>query len=156
MSKSIYISIFLFLTTISSCSSEHSGEQSNNQTHVRVGSFKFQANTQNKAEIFNATKYAAHLYNYKLKTETDYHVYTKDNYNYVMFFTPTEGWDCYILYLDALNDKLAKKELNTFENIVTTVKERLGNSITYIERDKCPPRFKLRKNQWDQSRGQTT
>ena len=133
MSK--HVLIFLCLLILASCSNEESSEQS----YVLVGAFQFQVKVPDDAELFNIAESVAISHDYKLESETAYQLYSKNTNKYFMFFSPAEGWNCYNLHIEALNQKLAKTELATFENIKTIIKERLGDSITYIGSEKCPP-----------------
>jgi PBP1b-binding outer membrane lipoprotein LpoB len=132
MSK--YISIFLLLSILSSCSDE----QSSTQSYVLVGAFQFQVVEPDDAKFFRVAREIAVSYEYNLESETAYQLYSKNTNKYYMFFSPAVGRNCYNLKIEALNQKLANIELENFEKIKETIKERLGDSITYIGSEKCP------------------
>ena len=130
-----YISILaLLLTTISLLAVE-----TNAQSSVNVGTFKFQANLSDRSSLFDIIKSVAKSNGYKLMVDSGGLIFDKKNLKYTMMFTIAEGWDCYVLKIGTRNKTYAVEELDTFKNIKKEIMKQLGDSITYIGNEKCPP-----------------
>ncbi len=118
---------------------------SSKNQYIEAGSFKFQANTPEREQIYIAAINTASLFDYALKnidTDLNKNIYgnyvaLKDNNRFILTFSSTVGIDCYLMSLNVFDNATATSGRQEIKKMEHVIKEKLKAIEGYFGSDNC-------------------